>query len=239
MPKPRDARDQWSLRDDCAARGIYALFGPSRILVLGPDSALAAVILSVVLPLSAADPQRAIAPGALMAIVSGAVCVAAGLARLGFVTELLSKPIRYGYMNGIALTVILSQIPKLLGFSVKGEGPVRQVSRIVEKVLSGNTNLSALVIGGSTLALILLLKRWPRVPGMLIAVAAATVVVAAFNLAARTGISVVGPLPQGLPAPRLPLVPLDTLAAILTGGIAVALVSFADTSVSRERMRPG
>src|SRR4030095_6890249 len=82
---------------------IYALFGPSRILVLGPDSALAAVILSVVLPLSAADPQRAIAPGGMMAIVAGAVCVAAGLARLGFVTELLSKPIRYGYMNGIAL----------------------------------------------------------------------------------------------------------------------------------------
>jgi len=210
---------------------IYALFGPSRILVLGPDSALAAVILSVVLPLSAADPQRAIAPGGMMAIVCGAVCVAAGLARLGFVTELLSKPIRYGYMNGIALTVILSQVPKLLGFSVKAEGPVRQASGIVEKVLSGNTNLSALVIGGSTLALILLLKRWPRVPGMLIAVAAATVVVAAFDLAARTGISVVGPLPQGLPAPRLPLVPLDTLDAILTGGIAVALVSFADTSV--------
>ncbi len=209
----------------------YALFGPSRILVLGPDSALAAVILSVVLPLSAGDPQRAIAPGGLMAIVVGAVCVAAGLGRLGFITELLSKPIRYGYMNGIALTVILSQVPKLLGFSVKAAGPVRQVSGIVEKVSGGNTNLSALVIGGSTLALILLLKRWPRVPGMLIAVAAATVVVALFDLAARTGISVVGPLPQGLPAPRLPMVPLDTLDAILTGGMAVALVSFADTSV--------
>lgn len=209
----------------------YALFGPSRILVLGPDSALAAVILSVVLPLSAGDPQRAIAPGGMMAIVVGAVCVAAGLGRLGFITELLSKPIRYGYMNGIALTVILSQVPKLLGFSVKAAGPVRQVSGIVEKVSGGNTNLSALVIGGSTLALILLLKRWPRVPGMLVAVAAATVVVALFDLAARTGISVVGPLPQGLPAPRLPLVPLDTLGAILTGGMAVALVSFADTSV--------
>src|SRR6476646_3516939 len=94
----------------------YGLFGPSRILVLGPDSALAAVILAVVLPLSAGDPQRAIAPGGLMAIVSGAACVALGLARLGFITELLSKPIRYGYMNGIALTVMLSQIPKLLGF---------------------------------------------------------------------------------------------------------------------------
>ena len=104
----------------------YALFGPSRILVLGPDSALAAVILSVVMPLSAGDPQRAIAVGGMMAIVSGVVCVAAGVARLGFITELLSKPIRYGYMNGIALTVMLSQIPKLLGFSVKADGPLRQ-----------------------------------------------------------------------------------------------------------------
>ena len=92
----------------------YALFGPSRILVLGPDSALAAVILAVVLPLSAGDPQRAVALGGAMAIVSGVVCVAAGLARLGFITELLSKPIRYGYMNGIALTVMLSQSPEAL-----------------------------------------------------------------------------------------------------------------------------
>src|SRR5574340_1623426 len=76
----------------------YALFGPSRILVLGPDSALVAVILAVVLPLSAGDPKRAVALAAMMAIVSGVVCIAAGLARLGFITELLSKPIRYGYM---------------------------------------------------------------------------------------------------------------------------------------------
>jgi high affinity sulfate transporter 1 len=209
----------------------YALFGPSRILVLGPDSALAAVILSVVLSLAAGDPQRAIAVGGLMAIVSGVVCVAAGLARLGFITELLSKPIRYGYMNGIALTVILSQIPKLLGFSVKAEGPLRQLSGIVQKVWSGSTNSTALLVGGSTLALILALKRWPRLPGMLIAVATATAVVAVFDLATRTGISVVGSLPQGLPVPRLPLVPLDSLGSILTGGLAVALVSFADTSV--------
>src|SRR5689334_18378872 len=105
----------------------YALFGPSRILVLGPDSSLAAVILAVVLPLSAGDSQRAVALASAMAIVSGAVCVAAGLARLGFVTELLSKPIRYGYMNGIALTVLLSQLPKLLGFSVRTQGPLRQI----------------------------------------------------------------------------------------------------------------
>jgi len=104
----------------------YAVFGPSRILVLGPDSALAAVILSVVLPLSAGDPARAIALASAMAVVSGVACLAAGFAKLGFVTELLSKPIRYGYMNGIALTVLLSQLPKLLGFSVEAEGPLRQ-----------------------------------------------------------------------------------------------------------------
>jgi hypothetical protein len=105
----------------------YALFGPSRILVLGPDSALAAVILAVVVPLSGGDPARALSAGGAMAIVSGIVSVAAGLSRLGFITELLSKPIRYGYMNGIAVTIILSQFPKLLGFSASADGPLRQV----------------------------------------------------------------------------------------------------------------
>jgi high affinity sulfate transporter 1 len=209
----------------------YALFGPSRILVLGPDSALAAVILAVVLPLSAGDPQRALNAGGAMAIVSGIVCMAAGLSRLGFITELLSKPIRYGYMNGIAITIILSQTPKLLGFSVSADGPLRQLWAIGEKVSAGSTNTTALAIGGGALVLILLLKRRPRIPGMLVAVAAATVVVAVFDLASRAGLSVLGPLPQGLPLPRVPLVPVDSFTAIVTGGLAVALVAFADTSV--------
>src|SRR4029079_12423074 len=102
----------------------YALFGPSRILVLGPDSALAALILAVVAPLAAGEPMRAVALASAMAVVSGVVCIAAGLAKLGFVTELLSKPIRYGYMNGIALTVIVSQLPKLFGFSIESDGPL-------------------------------------------------------------------------------------------------------------------
>jgi high affinity sulfate transporter 1 len=209
----------------------YALFGPSRILVLGPDSALAPVILTVVVPLSAGDPQRAVALGGMIAIVSGVVCVSAGVARLGFITELLSKPIRYGYMNGIALTVLLSQVPKLFGFSVKAEGPLRQVWGIVEKVLTGNTNIATLLIGAGTLALILFLKRWPRVPGILIAVVAATVTVAIFDVAKRAGVSVLGPLPQGLPSPRVPFAQVDDLVPIIMGGLAVALVSFADTSV--------
>ena len=209
----------------------YALFGPSRILILGPDSALAALILTVVLPLSAGLPQRAVALAGMMAIVSGVVCVAAGLARLGFITELLWKPIRYGYMNGIALTVLLSQVPKLFGFSVTAKGPLRQAWGIVDKVLAGSTNVVALAIGASTLALILLLKRRPRVPAILIAVVAATLVVAAFHLATRADVSVLGPLPRGLPAPRLPLVHVNDWVPILMGGVAAALVSFADTSV--------
>src|SRR5215475_9458594 len=209
----------------------YALFGPSRILVLGPDSALAPVILTVVVPLSAGDPQRAVALAGMIAIVSGVVCVGAGLARLGFITELLSKPIRYGYMNGIALTVLLSQVPKLFGFSVKAEGPLRQAWGIVEKILAGNTNTVTLLIGASTLALILFLKRWPRIPGILIAVVAATIAVAVFDFAKRAGVSVLGPLPQGLPSPRVPFAHVDDVVPILMGGVAVALVSFADTSV--------
>ena len=209
----------------------YALFGPSRILVLGPDSSLAPLILTTILPLSAGDPHRTVAVAGMLAIVSGLVCIVAGVARLGFITELLSKPIRYGYMNGIALTVLLSQIPKLLGFSVTAKGPLRQGWGIIDAILAGHTNVVTFAIGGSALFLIMFLKRWPRVPGILIAVVAATAVVARFDFARRAGVSVLGPLPQGFPSPSLPLIRLDDLAPILMGGLAVAVVSFADTSV--------
>ena len=209
----------------------YAIFGPSRILVLGPDSALAAVILATIAPLAAGDPARAIALASTMAVVSGLVCIGIGLARLGFVTELLSKPIRYGYMNGIALTVLLSQIPKLLGFKVGEPGPIRQAWGIVRRILDGDANLTAFAIGGATLALILALKRWPRLPGILIAVVAATLVVALLDLDTSTGIAVLGPLPHGLPMPSVPVIRVEDLTPVIVGGFAVALVSFADTSV--------
>jgi high affinity sulfate transporter 1 len=209
----------------------YAVFGPSRILVLGPDSALAPLILAVVLPLSAGDPHRAVALAGVMAIVSGLAGIAAGLARLGFITELLSKPIRYGYMNGIALTVLLSQVPKLFGFSIDAKGPLRQMIAIVQQLLAGRYNLVTLAIGVGALALILFLKRYPRIPGTLIAVVSATVLVGVLDLAARAGVAILGPLPQGLPAPSLPLIGADDLLPVLTGALAVALVSFADTSV--------
>src|SRR5262245_13187439 len=210
---------------------VYALFGPSRILVLGPDSSLAAVILGVVLPLSGGDPARAVAIASMMAVVSGVVCIFAGVARLGFVTELLSKPIRYGYMNGIALTVLISQLPKLLGFSIQSKGPLRDLWAIANAVLSGKVNWITFAVGAGTLATILVLKKSKRVPGILIAVVGATAVVAALDLAARAGVSVLGPLPQGLPAFAIPWITDADIVPVVIGGCAVAVISFADTSV--------
>jgi high affinity sulfate transporter 1 len=208
----------------------YALFGPSRILILGPDSALAAIILGVVVPLSGGDPLRAVTLAGMMAIVSGTVCVLAGIARLGFITELLSKPIRYGYMNGIALTVLISQLPKLFGFSIESDGPLRSLLAIADAILDGKTNWVALGIGLGTLLAILLLASNKRLPGILIAVIAATAVVAALDLG-RYGVKVLGPLPQGLPGFAIPWIGYADIVPVLIGGCAVALVSFADTSV--------
>ncbi|NUT78740.1 sulfate permease [Pseudomonas sp. C1C7] len=209
----------------------YALFGPSRILVLGPDSSLAAVILAVILPLSGGDPMRAVALASMMAIVSGVVCILAGIARLGFITELLSKPIRYGYMNGIALTVLISQLPKLFGFSIDADGPLRNVMAIVTSILNGKTNWVTFAVGAATLVVILLLKGHKRIPGILIAVAGATIVVGILDLGARAGVSILGQLPQGLPAFAIPWITREDIVPVIIGGCAVALVSFADTSV--------
>ncbi|MBP6681821.1 MAG: STAS domain-containing protein [Halioglobus sp.] len=209
----------------------YALFGPSRIMVLGPDSGLAAVIIAVVLPLSLGDPARAIALASAIALVSGIVCVAAGFFRLGFITELLSKPIRYGYMNGIALTVLISQVPKLLGFSIESDGPLNNLLSIGQAILDGKANVAASALGVGALALILLLKKYPRFPGLLVAVVAATVVTGLLGLDQSAGVKVLGTLPQGLPGMAFPLITLADLQAVVIGGFAVALVSFADTSV--------
>jgi len=209
----------------------YALFGPSRILVLGPDSALVAIILGVVFPLSGGNALRAVALAGMMAIVSGVVCILAGVARLGFVTELLSKPIRYGYMNGIALAVVISQLPKVFGFSIEGDGPLRKLWAIGRAVLSGRANWTAFAIGAGTLAVILLLKNSKRLPGILIGVIAATAIVATLDLAERAGVSVLGPLPQGLPAFAIPWITYADIVPVLIGGCAVAVVSFTDTSI--------
>jgi high affinity sulfate transporter 1 len=209
----------------------YALFGPSRILVLGPDSSLAAMIAAVIVPLAAGDPNRTVALAGMLAIFTGALCILAGLARLGFITELLSKPIRYGYMNGIALTVLVSQLPKLFGFSAQGSGVIAQTQAFVQGVLAGQTNPVSLAIGVSSLVVILALRRYKRFPNILVAVVGATMVVGVFDLASRYGVAVLGPLPQGLPTFVFPAVGVSDILPLLTGALAIAVVSFAETSV--------
>lgn len=208
----------------------YALFGPSRILVLGPDSALAAPILAVVITASAGDPARAIATASLMAIVSGLFCIVLGLLRLGFITELLSKPIRYGYMNGIALTVLVSQLPKLFAIPIEDAGPLRELWELARAIADGQTHAYSLAVGAASLAVILLLKRFDRVPGILIAVILATLAVSVFHLD-TLGVKILGEIPQGLPAFAVPWLSEADLVKIVLGGGAVALIAFADTSV--------
>ena len=211
---------------------VYALVGPSRILVLGPDSSLAPLIAAAILPLAAGNEGEAVALAGMLAIFSGALCVLAGLARFGFIADLLSKPVRYGYMNGIALTVLLSQLPKLFGFSVDAEGVIAEARAFVRGVADGETNTVALVIGVACLLVILGFKRWrPQIPGVLVAVVGATVAVGVFGLAERYDLSVVGPLPKGLPSFEIPSVSFDHLQALVAGAVGIALVSFADTSV--------
>jgi high affinity sulfate transporter 1 len=210
---------------------VYALFGPSKILVLGPDSSLAPVILGVVLPLSAGDPMRAVTLASAMAVVSGTVCILAGIFRLGFVTELLSKPIRYGYMNGIALAVLISQLPKIFGFSIESHGPLRDLWAIGQAVFDGKANWTGAALGFGVLAVILAFKRFTRFPGILLAVVGATVIAGVYKLGETAGVKVLGPVPQGLPALSVPWIQAGDVASILIGGVAVAIVAFADTSV--------
>jgi len=211
---------------------VYALFGPSRILVLGPDSSLAPLIAAAILPLAAGNEAEAVALAGMLALLSGALCMLAGFARFGFIAELLSKPVRYGYMNGIALTVLLSQLPKLFGFSVDAEGAIAEARAFARGVADGETNTVALLIGVACLLVILGFKRWrPQIPGVLVAVVGATVAVGVFGLAERYDLSVVGPLPKGLPSFEIPSVSFDDLTALVAGALGIALVSFADTSV--------
>ena len=139
----------------------YAIFGPSRVLVLGPDSALGSMIAATIAPLILADgdPARAIALASLLAVLVGVIMVVAGLAKFGFVADLLSKPTQIGYMNGLALTIIVSQLPKLFGFSVDADGLLREVAAVVSGIAQGLVDPAAAVVGFACLAGILLLNR--------------------------------------------------------------------------------
>lgn len=220
----------------------YALLGPSRILVLGPDSALAPLIATVVIAKAGGDPARAVALGSVLALLTGALCLAAGLARAGFVTDLLSKPIRVGYMNGLGLTVLVTQLPNVFGFSISAPDAVGGAAGFARGVRAGETRPEALMIGAACLAIILLGRHLtPRAPAVLGAVVIATLAVIAFGLGDR--IAVVGSVPRGVPFPAIPAMRLADALDLLVAALGIALVSFADTSVlsrtyaSRRRQR--
>src|SRR5215217_9432003 len=209
----------------------YAVFGPSRILVLGPDSALGPMIAATSLPLLAADgdPDRAIALASLLALMVGVIMVIVSVARLGFVADLLSKPTMIGYMNGLALTILVGQLPKLLGFSVDGDGLVGEFAGFVAAVARGDTVPAAAAVGIGGITVVLTLRRWaPRVPGVLVMVVLAIAASSAFHLGER-GVSLVGVLPEGFPPLTLPAIAWSEVAPLVAGALAIALVSLADT----------
>ncbi|KWC35773.1 transporter [Burkholderia ubonensis] len=212
-----------------AALLAYALLGPSRILVLGPDSALAALIAGAIAPLAGHDPSRAIALAAALALSAGTICVLIGVLGLGFVTDLLSRPIQYGYLNGIAVSLIVGRLPELLGLPAASSDMAAAVRQIARGLLDHQVSVNACVLGAGALAAIALLKRVaPRWPAMLIAVLAATL---AAQLPPLHGAAAVGALPAGVPMPHLPTASLADVAALASGAFAVALVSLADISM--------
>jgi len=209
----------------------YAIFGPSRVMVLGPDSSLVAVIAAIVLPLAGRDPARAVALAGMLAILTGVVILVAGVARLGFVTELLSRPVQLGYLYGIAVTIVVGQLPKLFGFSIDGRGLLPEVRDFVQGLARGRANGAALAVGLTGIVVILGARRlWPRVPGVILAVGIGIAAVVAFDLTDR-GVQVIGVLPRGLPSPAIPDVRLADLPLLFSGALGIALVTVADTSV--------
>jgi high affinity sulfate transporter 1 len=209
----------------------YAVFGPSRILVLGPDSSLGPMIAATILPLIAAqgDAKRAIALASLLAIMVAAIMIVAAVAKLGFIADLISKPTMIGYLNGLALTILVGQLPKLFGFKIDAEGLIGEFTAFVRGLAHGEAVAAAAVVGIAGLVLILVLQRWlPKVPAVLIMVVLAIAATTVFSLADH-GVSLVGVLPKGFPPLTIPSVHLADLGPLFAGAAGIALVSLADT----------
>jgi high affinity sulfate transporter 1 len=208
----------------------YALFGPSRILVLGPDSSLGPMIAATLLPILGANgsPERAIALASMLALIVGGIMIVAGVAKLGFIADLISKPAQIGYMNGLAVTILIGQLPKLFGFSVSANGLIAEARAFVNGLAAGEAVGAAVAVGLVSLALILVLARvLPRIPGVLVAVVVATAGSAALDLGAH-GVTLVGTLPRGFPPLTLPS-PVSDLPLLIAGALGIVLVALTDT----------
>jgi high affinity sulfate transporter 1 len=209
----------------------YAVFGPSRILVLGPDSSLGPMIAATILPLIVAkgDPKRAVALASLLAIMVAVIMIVAGVAKLGFIADLISKPTMIGYLNGLALTILVGQLPKLFGFKVDAEGLIGEFIAFIKGLANGEAVAAAAAVGIAGIVVILVLGRWlPKVPAVLVMVVLAIASTSIFSLADH-GVSLVGVLPEGFPPLTIPHVRLSDLGPLFAGALGIVLVSLADT----------
>ena len=206
----------------------YAIFGPSRILVLGPDSSISPLIFAAITPLLVTDdPATAIALAGMLALFVGLIEIGMGLGKLGFVADLLSKEVQVGYMNGLAVTIIVGQLPKLFGFSTDADDFIDEVQAFFQNI--DQTDATTLVVGLACLAVLFLLPLFTkRVPSVLVAVIGATVVSALVGLAEK-GVDTVGALPQGVPAPSFPWTSWSDVGPLLIAAVGITLVSLTDT----------
>jgi high affinity sulfate transporter 1 len=206
----------------------YALFGPSRVLVLGPDSSISPLILAAITPLLAGgDPATAIALAGMLAVLVGLTEIGLGLGKLGFVADLLSKEVQVGYMNGLAITIIVGQLPKLFGFSTSADSFITECRAFFENL--SETHTTTLVLGLAVLALLIVLPRLTRrLPAVLVAVVAATAASAALGLSSH-GVDTVGALPKGFPTPAVPWTKAADIPPLLLAAFGITLVSLTDT----------
>jgi SulP family sulfate permease len=205
---------------------VYAVLGSSRQLSVGPESTTALMTATALAPLAAGDPGRYAALAAAAALLVGVMCFVAGLVRLGFLADLLSHPVLIGYMTGVALIMIASQLGKITGVSVKGEEFIDQIRSFadgLDELHWPTVTLAAAVL------VVLLIFAWltPRLPGPLIAILVAAVVVSVFALH-RSGIKTVGDIPGGLPTPALPALSAADVLAMLIPAAGIAIVAFND-----------
>ncbi|HTR86674.1 MAG TPA: SulP family inorganic anion transporter [Reyranella sp.] len=208
----------------------YALFGSSRQLVVGPDSAMAAIVAVVVVPLAMGDLGRLALLAAILSLMVGVLCLLGGALRLGFIANFLSKPVIVGFMHGLALVIVGAQLPKVLGVKSGGDTTVEQFANAFRRL--GDTNLVSLAIGAACFAVILLCRRFlPRVPGAVLALVGSGLAVALLGLD-RMGVAVVGRIPTGLPSLSLPVLTLGDFDLLLPIALVTALVSFSDTMIA-------
>ncbi|HJW64019.1 MAG TPA: SulP family inorganic anion transporter, partial [Actinomycetes bacterium] len=204
----------------------YTLLGSSRQLIVGPEGSIAALVAAALVPLAADDPERYASLAALLAVLVGAVFLAARLVRLGWVADYFSRAVLIGYIHGVAVVLIIGQLGKLLGLDIDAQDPLAQLAEVVGELgdLSGIT----LAVGVACLAPLLLLRwRAPKLPGPLLVVILAIAASAAIGLASE-GVAVVGEIPAGLPSIQLPGLDPDDALALLPAALGIFFVSFSD-----------